>query len=50
MEVARLLEGNPKETGYLDPAAFDPTVDILLSGGLALVISRKAEGYWTPEV
>ncbi|TCK07017.1 ABC transporter substrate-binding protein [Marinobacterium mangrovicola] len=49
-EVAKLLEGNPKEIGYLDPAAFDRTVDILLSGDSAPVITKKPEGAWTHEV
>ncbi|WP_027853822.1 ABC transporter substrate-binding protein [Marinobacterium litorale] len=49
-EVAKLLEGNPKEIGYLDPAAFDRTVDILLSGDSAPVITEKPEGAWTHEV
>ncbi len=49
-EVAKLLEGNPKEIGYLDPAAFDRTVDILLSGDSSPVITKKPEGAWTHEV
>jgi NitT/TauT family transport system substrate-binding protein len=49
-EIAKLLQGNPKEIGYLDPAAFDRTVDILLSGDSAPVITKKPEGAWTHTV
>jgi len=49
-EVAKLLEGNPKEVGYLDPAAYERTVDILLSGDSAPVITKKPEGAWTHEI
>ncbi|WP_432697678.1 ABC transporter substrate-binding protein [Marinobacterium sp. YM272] len=49
-EIAKLLEGNPKEIGYLDPAAFDRTVDILLSGDSSPVITKKPEGAWTHAV
>ena len=49
-EVAKLLEGNPKEIGYLDPAAYERTVDILLSGDSAPVITKRPEGAWTHEV
>lgn len=49
-EVAKLLEGNPKEIGYLDPAAYERTVDILLSGDSSPVITKRPEGAWTHEI
>lgn len=49
-EVAKLLEGSKKGTGYLDPADFDRTVEILLSGASAPVISRKPEGAYSHAV
>ncbi|AWK89559.1 ABC transporter substrate-binding protein [Azospirillum thermophilum] len=49
-EVAKLLEGSKKGTGYLDPADFDRTVEVLLSGASAPVISRKPEGAYSHAV
>ncbi len=49
-EVAKLLEGSKKGTGYLDPAAFDRTVDILLSTKSAPVITKKPEGAYSTKV
>ncbi|MDR3517715.1 MAG: ABC transporter substrate-binding protein [Azospirillaceae bacterium] len=49
-EIAKLIAGNPKGLGYLDPAAYDRTVSILMSGKSDPVITRKPEGAWTHEV
>ncbi len=49
-EVAKLIAGGAKGTGYLDPADFDRTVGILLSGASAPVISKKPEGAYTHAV
>jgi NitT/TauT family transport system substrate-binding protein len=49
-EVAKLVEGSPKGTGYLDPAAAEQTVNILLSTQSTPVITKKPEGAWTNEI
>lgn len=49
-EVAKLVEGNPKGIGYLNPADFDRTVSILLSTKSAPVITKTPEGAWTHTV
>ena len=49
-EIAKLVGTNPKGTGYLDPAAYDRTVAILMSGKSDPVISKKPEGAWTHDV
>ncbi len=49
-EIARLVAANDKGIGYLEPAAFDRTVGILLVGGSNPVITRKPEGAWTHAV
>ncbi len=49
-EVAKLLDGSKKGTGYLDPAAFDRTVTILLSTSSAPVITKKPEGAYSHAV
>lgn len=49
-EVAKLIDGAPKATGYLDPAEFDRTVSILLSTKSAPVITKKPEGAFTHSV
>lgn len=46
-EIAKLTAGS---TGALDPADFERTVDVLLSGGSDPVISKKPEGAWTHTV
>lgn len=45
-EIGKLLS----DTGVLDPAAYERTVDTLLSGGSDPVISKKPEGAWTHAV
>jgi NitT/TauT family transport system substrate-binding protein len=49
-EIAKLVGTGGKGVGYLDPAEFDQTVNILLTGGSAPIITRKPEGAWTHSV
>jgi NitT/TauT family transport system substrate-binding protein len=49
-EIDKLVGTNPKGTGWLDPAAYDRTVQILLSGKSAPVITKAPEGAWTHDV
>jgi NitT/TauT family transport system substrate-binding protein len=46
-EINKLTEGS---NGVLDPADFDRTVDVLMSGGSDPVITKKPEGGWTHDV
>ncbi len=46
-EIAKLFEGSAKGTGYLDPADYDRTVDVLLGSASDPVISKKPEGAWS---
>ncbi|PFG62667.1 NitT/TauT family transport system substrate-binding protein [Thioclava sp. ES.031] len=46
-EVAKLTAGS---NGTLDPADYERTVDVLMSGGSDPVITKKPEGAWTHEV
>jgi NitT/TauT family transport system substrate-binding protein len=48
-EIAKLLESGAKP-GYLDPAAYERTVGVLINGKSDPVISKKPEGAWTHEV
>ena len=50
-EIAKLIgDGGEKGVGYLDPAAYERTVSILLSGGSDPVISAAPEGAWSHAV
>jgi NitT/TauT family transport system substrate-binding protein len=49
-EIAKLVEGSKKGTGYLDPADAERTVGILLSTQSDPVITKKPEGAWTNEI
>ena len=49
-EIDKLVGSNPKGTGWLDPAAYDRTVQILMSGKSAPVITKTPEGAWTHDV
>ena len=40
-------DGGEKGIGYLDPTAYQRTVDVLLSGGSDPVISAAPQGAWT---
>ena len=48
-EVAKLVEGSSRHLGYLDPAAYERTVRILLSAK-SDPVSRKPENAWTHRV
>ena len=49
-EIAKLVGKADKGTGYLDEAAYDRTVKILMAGGSDPVISKKPEGAWTHDI
>lgn len=49
-EIAKLIEGQPKGIGYLEPDDYERTVKILLTGKSDPVISKKPTGAWTHEV
>ncbi|MEE1673529.1 ABC transporter substrate-binding protein [Agarivorans aestuarii] len=49
-EVAKLLASSDKGIGYLDPAAFDRTVSVLLDSDSTPVITKKPEGAYTHAV
>jgi NitT/TauT family transport system substrate-binding protein len=49
-EIAKLVGTGGKGVGYLDPAEFDQTVNILLTGGSTPIITKKPEGAWTHSV
>ncbi|MEO1952519.1 ABC transporter substrate-binding protein [Thioclava sp.] len=46
-EVSKLTAGS---NGTLDPADYERTVDVLMSGGSDPVITKKPEGAWTHDV
>ena len=49
-EVAKLLPESGHGWGYLDPAAYQRTVDVLLSTPTDPVIRQKPDGAWTHAV
>jgi NitT/TauT family transport system substrate-binding protein len=49
-EVAKLVANTRHGLGYLEPAAYERTVDVLLSAASDPVISRRPEAAWTHEV
>ena len=49
-EINKLVEGNPKGTGWLDPADYERTVKVLLGGGSDPVITKQPTGAWTHEI
>jgi NitT/TauT family transport system substrate-binding protein len=49
-EVAKLVANNRHGLGYLEPAAYERTVDVLLSAPTDPVIRRRPEAAWTHEV
>jgi NitT/TauT family transport system substrate-binding protein len=49
-EVVKLIPGSRHGIGYLEPAAYERTVAVLLSGGVNPVIRRRPEGAWTRTV
>jgi NitT/TauT family transport system substrate-binding protein len=49
-EVAKLVANDRHGLGYLEPAAYERTVEILLSAASNPVIRSRPEGAWTHEV
>ena len=49
-EIAKLIQPGEQGMGWLDPADFDRTVDVLLSGESDPVITSKPDGAWTHEI
>ena len=49
-EVAKLVANDRHGLGYLEPAAYERTVDVLLSAASNPVIRGRPEGAWTHEV
>ncbi len=49
-EVAKLVTAGPHGMGYLEPAAFDQTVTVLLGGASAPVITKTPTGAWSHAV
>ncbi len=49
-EIAKLVGQSEKGTGWLDPADYERTVKVLLSGGSDPVISKAPEGAWTHDI
>lgn len=50
-EIARLIAtDDPHGIGYLDPADYERTVKVLLSGGSDPVISKAPTGAWTHDI
>jgi NitT/TauT family transport system substrate-binding protein len=48
--VAELLGGGKRGLGFLDPADYQRTVDVLLAGGSHPVITEAPEGAWTHKI
>jgi len=49
-EVAKLVANDRHGLGYLEPAAYERTVDVLLSAASNPVIRKRPEGAWTHEI
>ena len=49
-EVARLVANDRHRPGFLEPAAYEQTVDVLLSAAANTVLHRRPEGAWTHAV
>lgn len=49
-EIAKLVAGSTKGTGYLEPADYERTVKILLAGQSSPVITKKPTGAWTHQI
>jgi len=49
-EVAKLIAGSAKGIGYLDPADYQRTVDVLLSSKSDPVITKTPTGAWTHDI
>jgi NitT/TauT family transport system substrate-binding protein len=49
-EINKLVEGSEQGIGFLEPADYQRTVDVLLASGSDPVITRAPEGAWSHEV
>ena len=49
-EINKLVEGNQQGIGYLDPAAYERTVQVLLAGGSDPVITQAPDGAWSHKI
>ncbi len=49
-EIAKLIAGSSKGLGYLEPADYERTVDVLLSSKSDPVITKKPSGAWTHDI
>jgi NitT/TauT family transport system substrate-binding protein len=49
-EINKLVGGGDQGIGYLDPADYERTVDVLLSGGSDPVITKVPEGAWSHRI
>ena len=49
-EIAKLIVGSSKGIGYLDPADYERTVNVLLSSKSDPVITKKPSGAWTHDI
>ena len=49
-EINKLVEGNEAGIGYLDPADYERTVEVLLGGGSDPVITKAPEGAWSHQI
>lgn len=49
-EISKLIAGSARGLGYLEPDAADRTVDVLMSGTVDPVITKRPTGHWTHEV
>jgi NitT/TauT family transport system substrate-binding protein len=49
-EINKLVGAGEQGIGYLDPAAYERTVDVLLSGGSDPVITKAPEGAWSHQL
>jgi NitT/TauT family transport system substrate-binding protein len=49
-EINKLVGGGEQGIGYLDPADYERTVEVLLAGGSDPVITAAPEGAWSHEI
>jgi NitT/TauT family transport system substrate-binding protein len=49
-EINKLVGSGDQGIGYLDPADYERTVDVLLSGGSDPVITKAPEGAWSQQI
>ena len=49
-EINKLVGAADKGIGYLDPADYQRTVNVLLSGGSDPVITKAPEGAWSHQI